>query len=240
MSNGWEQSAQAWIASMGERGDWGRQHVLDPVMLSRVAARRFERALDVGCGEGRFCRMLAAAGIRVTGIDPTHVLIEQARRRDPSGDYRTGKAEDLRFEAATFDLVVSYLSLIDMADFRTAICEMSRVLKPGGSLLIANLTSFASCTPQGWIKDQEGRPLYFPVDHYLDEFPSWVEWAGIRIENWHRPLAAYMAAFLGSGLELAFFSEPEPLTGEASRQAVYRRVPYFLVMEWRRPLAAIA
>src|SRR5580700_10038368 len=120
MSNGWEQSAQAWITSMGEQGDWGRHSVLDPVMLGRVATRRFERALDVGCGEGRFSRMLAAAGINVTGIDPTDALIEQARRRDPSGDYRIGNAENLRFEAATFDLVVSYLTLIDMADFRTA------------------------------------------------------------------------------------------------------------------------
>ena len=37
MSNGWESSAQAWINSMGERGDWAREHVLDPVMLGRVA-----------------------------------------------------------------------------------------------------------------------------------------------------------------------------------------------------------
>ena len=50
MSNGWEPSAQAWIVSMGkggERGDWGREHVLDPVMLSRVAAGRFDRAMTL-------------------------------------------------------------------------------------------------------------------------------------------------------------------------------------------------
>ena len=234
MSNGWDESAHAWIAAMGEGG--GREHVLDPVMLSRLAGRRFQRALDVGCGEGRFCRMLKAAGIPATGIDPTHEFIAQARKRDPSGDYRLGKAEDLPFEAASFDLVVSYLSLIDIADFRVALREMSRVLKPAGCLLIANLTSFTSaCASQGWIKDQEGRRLYYHVDHYLDEFPSWVEWAGIRIENWHRPLAAYMAALLDNGLQLAFFAEPEPASGEPSRQALYRRAPWFLVMEWRRP-----
>ena len=43
MNNGWELSAQAWIDSMGECGDWGREHVLDPVMLGRVAVGRFER-----------------------------------------------------------------------------------------------------------------------------------------------------------------------------------------------------
>jgi SAM-dependent methyltransferase len=239
MSNGWEPSAQAWIASMGEggeRGDWGREHVLDPVMLSRVAAGQFGRALDVGCGEGRFCRMLKAAHVNAIGIDPTAQLLEEARRRDPSGDYRSGKAEELPFEAASFDLVVSYLTLVDIVDFRTAIREMTRVLKPAGALLIANLTGFTSaCAEQGWVKDHEGRHLHYPVDRYLDEFSFWFEWAGIRIENWHRPLGAYMAALLENGLQLSFFSEPGPVSGDADHRETYRRVPWFVVMEWRRP-----
>ena len=224
---------------MGERGDWGREHVLDPVMLGRVAAGRFERALDVGCGEGRFCRVLKAAGVAVTGIDPTPQLLETARQRDPSGDYRPGRAELLEFEAASFDLVVSYLTLVDIPDFRTAIREMARVLKPGGTLLVANLTGFTSAgAEQGWIKDEEGRRLHFPVDRYLDEFPFWLEWAGIRIENWHRPLSTYMAAFLENGLNLTFFAEPEPLSGEPLRQAHFRRAPWFVVMQWRRSPAS--
>jgi ubiquinone/menaquinone biosynthesis C-methylase UbiE len=155
MSNGWESSAKAWIDSMGERGDWAREHVLDPVMLGRVGAGRFANALDVGCGEGRFCRMLKAAGVNAVGIDPTTQLLETARRSDPSGDYRSGRAERLEFESASFDLVVSYLTLLDIADFRTAIGEMTRVLKPGGSLLIANLTGFASAgAAQGWVRTQ--------------------------------------------------------------------------------------
>jgi len=233
MSNGWDLSAKAWITSLGERGDWGREHVLDPVMLSRVAGRGFERALDVGCGEGRFCRMLKAAGVFAIGIDPTRALLDQARRCDPSGDYRLGKAEHLQFEAASFDLVVSYLTFTDIADFRTAIREVSRVLMPGGSLLIANLTSFTSAgATQGWI---DGQHLHHPVDRYLDEFPSWFEWSGVRVENWHRPLGAYMSALLESGLQLSFFTEPEPTSGDPSLRAMYRRSPWFMVMEWRQP-----
>jgi ubiquinone/menaquinone biosynthesis C-methylase UbiE len=148
MSNGWESSAQAWIDSMGERGDWAREHVLDPVMLGRIGTGRFADALDVGCGEGRFCRMLKAAGVNAVGIDPTPQLLETARRSDPSGDYRSGRAERLEFESASFDLVVSYLTLLDIADFRTAIGEMTRVLKPGGSLLIANLTGSPQPAPR--------------------------------------------------------------------------------------------
>lgn len=240
MSNGWDQSAQAWIASMGKQGDWARQHVLDPVMLGRAARDEHRSALDVGCGEGRFCRMLEASGIQAIGIDPTHVLVDEARRRDPAGDYRLGSAEALPFEAARFDLVVSYLTLVDIADFRAAIREMCRVLKPAGSLLIANLTGFTSaCAAHGWVKDDEGQRLHFPVDRYLDEFSFELEWRGIRIRNWHRPLAAYMSAFLQAGLQLTYFAEPEASSGDTAQREVHRRVPWFVVMEWRKPAISV-
>jgi SAM-dependent methyltransferase len=239
MSNGWESSAQAWIESMGEggeRGDWGRQHVLDPVMMARVGQGRFASALDVGCGEGRFCRMLEAAGVRATGIDPTRQLLELAGARDPSGDYRLGRAEQLDFADASFDLAVSYITLVDIADFRAAIREIARVLRPGGSLLMANLTGFTSaCCDQGWVRGANGEYLHYPVDNYLREYPLWVEWSGIRIQNWHRPLAAYMTALLEAGLILKFFAEPGPVSGEPLHQERARRVPWFVVMEWQRP-----
>src|SRR4029453_762598 len=97
MSNGWDASAAAWIAAVGERGDWSRQHVLDPALLERIAQRRYRRALDVGGGEGRMCRRLRAPPIPKVGIDPTAALLERARALDPSGDYRAAGAEAIPF-----------------------------------------------------------------------------------------------------------------------------------------------
>lgn len=233
MDNGWEQSAGAWIASIGEKGDWSREHVLDPVMLERISAGKFESALDIGCGEGRFCRLLKARRIPVVGIDPTETLLAQARTRDPDGNYQLGSAESLPFSSASFDLVVSYLTLIDITDFRLALQEMVRVLRPNGTLLIANLNSFVTSCPNGWVKDEDGRYLHYRVDRYLEEFPEWVEWSGIRIVNWHRPLAAYMRELLALGLTLTYFDEPSPRSGDADQQGRFRRVPWFMVMEWR-------
>jgi SAM-dependent methyltransferase len=234
MNDGWYRSASSWIAAMGEQGDWGRVHVLDPIMLERASAQGFERALDVGCGEGRFCRMLRAKGIPVVGIDPTEELLEAARRRDPTGEYQIARAESLPFPDASFDLVVSYLTLIDIADFRAALKEMVRVLTPKGTLLIANLNSFITSCPEGWIKDQHGRYLHYPVDRYLEEFPELVEFSGIRIENWHRPLSSYIRELLAQGLTLTLFDEPAPRSSDGDLQARYRRAPWFIVMEWHR------
>ncbi|NKC32394.1 class I SAM-dependent methyltransferase [Falsiroseomonas selenitidurans] len=235
MENGWGESAGAWIASQGEEGDYGRRFVLDAPMLARVAAAPVRAALDVGCGEGRFCRLLRARGIAATGIDPTEALLEEARRRDPGGDYRPGRAEALPAPDAAFDLVVSYLSLIDIPDAAAGITEMARVLAPGGRLLIANLNPFFTAgMPDGWVR--RGEATHFAIDRYLEERAEWVGWRGIRIRNWHRPMHHYMTLLLGRGLVLTHFDEPAPREGgDPHAAARYRRVPYFHIMEWCRP-----
>lgn len=235
MSNGWNASAQAWIDDMGESGDFGREFVLDAPMMARVRAGRYATALDVGCGEGRFCRMMTREGIRTVGVDPTELLLEQARRRHVDGDYRRARAEDLPFPDASFDLVVSYLTLIDIGDVAAAISEMSRVLRPRGALLIANLNGFTTAAmPDGWIVDDDGRTRY-AFSGYLDERAEWVAWRGIRIRNWHRPLSTYFKLLLDQGLVLTCFDEPAPTGGDEARVARYRCAPYFHIMEWRRP-----
>ena len=82
MSDGWKESARAWIAEMGDQGDFGRRYVVDPVMRQRLEGRGFRKGLDVGCGEGRFCRIMQSYGIETVGIDPTPALLAQARRLD--------------------------------------------------------------------------------------------------------------------------------------------------------------
>lgn len=237
MTNGWNESAAAWIADMGEHGDFGRRYVLDPVMLPLALANGAKTALDVGCGEGRFCRMLSMHGLTVTGIDPTPSLIEHARKRDPKGTYIETDAANLPFADGAFDLVVSYLSLIDIPDVRPAIAEMVRVLRPGGRLLIANLTSFNTAGQEAdWSLDEHGKRKHFQIDHYLTESAAWIEWRGIRIRNHHRPLSTYMKLLLEQGLKLTHFDEPRPTADAPVHRAVdYVRAPWFMVMEWAKP-----
>ena len=236
MTNGWDESAAAWIADMDNASEFSRRHVLDPVMRERALASGAKHALDVGCGEGRFCRMLSDMGISATGLDPTKGLLAEARRRDPTGAYVEGVAEALPFPDAAFGLVVSYLTLIDIAGLEPAMAEMNRVLKPGGRLLIANLTNFITAGVEiGWSHNDKGERMAYQIDRYLEERSAWIEWRGIRILNYHRPLSAYMRSALDHGLRLTYFDEPRPTAdAPADRARDYTRMPWFFVMEWTR------
>jgi len=119
-------------------------------------------------------------------------------------------------------------------DAAQAIAEMARVLRPGGTLLIANMTSFCTAGGAGWARESNGA-LRFSIDHYLEPRVEWVGWRGIKIQNWHRPLSFYMSALLGHRLVLRHFDEPAPHGGDPARAERYRRVPYFLIMEWEKP-----
>jgi len=132
---GWDQSAEAWLTVMGSTGDFSRFGVLDAPMLKRVVSSGAQTVLDVGCGEGRFCRIMSEHVPLVTGLDPTRKLLDQARLLG-GATYVEGHAEALPFDDGSFHCVVSYLSLIDIADAKRALSEMSRVLKPGGRLMV--------------------------------------------------------------------------------------------------------
>lgn len=231
--NGWVSSAQGWLSAIGTDGDFARIQILDTPMLARVHDSGAKTLIDIGCGEGRFCRLAQTLGLTTVGIDPVTDFIKAAQSKDPGGTYLCGFAEQLPFEDATFDLAVLYMTLIDIDDVPAAIREAKRVLRPGGRILVANLSSFSTSNgTEGWIKDADSRPI-FPMGPYLQERADWVAWDGIRIRNWHRPLSAYMTAFLDVGLTLTYFAEPKPNGGPEDRLQRYEINPFCMMMEWQ-------
>jgi SAM-dependent methyltransferase len=236
VDSGWTESAAAYIAFQ-DRGDPNRTILLDPIMLRLCGNVADRNVLDLGCGEGRFSRMLAERGARVAGIDVTPEMVTTAVARGDQA-YAVATADRLPFRDASFDVVVSYITLVDIKDYRGAIAEMARVLRPGGRIVVANLGFVTSSL--GWLRDDEGRRLHHRVDRYAEEWPQTFEWLGVRIVNWHRPLSAYMQAYLGAGLTLREFLEPVPEDGSMRDDADYEdwyRVPYFTVMLWTRDAA---
>ena len=247
MQSDWDVSAEAWIEGLRTVGDFGRTALLDRPMLATVRATAAQSMLDVGFGEWWFCQMMAVFVPQVVGLDPTKRLLEEARAlgrgkiiaeigTEFGVKYVEGKAEALPFAAVKFDLVVSYFSLIDIADSRAALDESARVLRPGGYLLIGNLNSWSTAAQNigsGMMRSQQGQSN-MAIANYLTEHCGWAKWRGLRVKNRHRPLSQYIQEALQAGLRLVDFQEPVADAGWA-RSESYNHAPYMWLQLWCKP-----
>ncbi len=98
-----------------------------------------QRVLDLGCGGGMLAEPMAAAGARVTGIDPSAASLEAAREHASKNgleiDYRLARAEQIPFDDESFDLVAAFDVLEHLDDLERSLGEVARVLRPGGRLI---------------------------------------------------------------------------------------------------------
>jgi SAM-dependent methyltransferase len=133
----------------------------DPVVRVTMRERRFKselldqaalepghRVLDLGCGTGTLAILSKerAPGAEVVGLDGDPKILERARVKAETAGLEVrfdhGYSTELPYEAASFDRVLSTLFFHHLTtdDKRTTFREISRVLKPGGQLHIADFT----------------------------------------------------------------------------------------------------
>ncbi len=101
------------------------------------------RVLDLGCGDGLFTHLFAARGLRVMGIDPEALALEQARGKTAdaiypkdSPEYRSGTGEATGLPDASQDLVTLLDVIEHLGNPIATLREAARVLAPGGRLLV--------------------------------------------------------------------------------------------------------
>lgn len=98
------------------------------------------RVLDVGCGPGHLAARLADRGLHVAAIDLDPAMVERARRRLAArAETAVADVAALPFPDASFDVVVSTLSMHHWADHAAGLAEVARVLRPGGVALVFDL-----------------------------------------------------------------------------------------------------
>ena len=109
--------------------------------IHRLAPAPGERVLDVAAGTGWGTRRVAARGARVHGVDFGDDLVAAARalaaEQGLEIEFSTAEAENLPFEEASFDLVMSTFGVMFATDPEAAAAELARVCRPGGRLGLA-------------------------------------------------------------------------------------------------------
>lgn len=110
--------------------------------LSRAAPE--DTVLDVACGPGLVACEFARRCARVTGIDLTPAMIDQARERQAAASlanlgWQVGDVLPLPFGDDTFSLVITRYSFHHFLDPAAVLAEMIRVCRPGGRVLVADV-----------------------------------------------------------------------------------------------------
>ena len=222
----WDRIADDW-ARHADTNDY-RNLFLIPVTLNLLGDVSGKRILDLGCGEGSYCRVLKKRGADVTGIDGSEKLINISKARsDSSIKFLVRNANDLDgIVENSFDIVVAAMSLMDVEDYEESVSEVRRVLKEDGYLLMSILHS---CFSDRFTN----RRSYF--DRHV-----WNERIAAGFSHpvlfRHKPLSDFINPLVDLGFRLKRFHEPVPTHEQiqaAPRLKKLRQIPLFLFMEWK-------
>src|SRR5699024_8635770 len=140
-----------------------------------------KRVLDLGCGYGWHCNYVAKQGAdRIVGIDLSQKMIAQAKENvaDISIEYQQMAIEDIDFKNE-FDLIISSLAFHYVKDLNDIYNKINRALTAHGDFVFSMEHPVFTARPeQNWIVDEEGKRLYWPVDHYQQEGVREAEFLG--------------------------------------------------------------
>jgi SAM-dependent methyltransferase len=161
-------------------------------LLSHAVVAPGHEVLDVATGTGNIAIPAAALGARVVGLDLTPELFDTARERAAEHgvevEWIWGDAEELPFEDARFDRVLSAFGVMFAPRHAVTAKELARVCRPGGRI------GLVSWTPEGQIGELfkiMGRYMP-PLPDYASPPPLWGNEDHVR------------SLFAGTGVEFEF------------------------------------
>jgi SAM-dependent methyltransferase len=157
---------------------------LDRQLLDRFAARvrDFGPVCDMGCGPGHVARYLQDRGVEVCGVDLSPAMVERARRLTPGVEFRQGDMMTLDISDGAWAGIVAFYSIIHIprSDMAQALGELSRVLRPGGILLLAFHIGDDSIHLDEWWGQKVCVDFFF---FRSDEMATYLREAGFDIEE---------------------------------------------------------
>ncbi|MCZ6666577.1 MAG: methyltransferase domain-containing protein [Gammaproteobacteria bacterium] len=102
-------------------------------MVAAVSPESGQAVLDLCCGHGAMTSALCDRGCNVTGLDFSSAMLAHAEQRAPNARFREGDAQDLPFDDASFDVVLSNCGIMHLPDQPRALSEVRRVLRTNGT-----------------------------------------------------------------------------------------------------------
>ncbi len=186
----WLRLSEWWVDEVNS--DPAYEEVVTPLLLAVLDPSPENSYIDLGCGEGRVMRELAALGVRSHGVDLSEHLIS----RTDGGV--VGDIEELPIRSGAFDGAFSVLTVEHLEDVRPFFQEAARIVVPKGVLaVVLNHPAWTApgSTP---IEDSDGEVLWRPGE-YFSSGSSDVRAGDGTVTFHHRPVSALVNAAVDAG-----------------------------------------
>ena len=143
--------------------------VEESITLDLVGNVRNKRVLDVGCGTGRYCELLAKRGARVVGIDPSSKMLEYAKRKvtpDCKFELCLGRIENAGLPDGYFDVVVCALVVGHLLELEPAMREVSRIIETKGRLVVSDMHPYWFVAGYNYVKFLDRNRQEYRIPEY--------------------------------------------------------------------------
>ena len=247
---GWDHVAKWYDRLLEERTSDLYAEVVLPGTLGLLGDVDGKRVLDVACGQGQLCRLLAERGGELTGVDAAPRLIDFAKSRGPADiDYHVGDARAIDRGLQGFDLATCVMALMNIEPFAPVVDGIARSLSVGGSAVFVVLhPGFRVPKHSDWAWDgtvrQSRRVWAYLSDRQIPVTmnPGAASSGADEVTTWtyHRPVQAYFNAIAEAGLaierveEWASHRRSERGPRAEAEDRARREIPMFLAIRARR------
>ncbi len=237
----WRDNADYWDQYMGEGGNDFHNLLISPAALRLLALQPGQRVFEIACGAGLFAREMAAQGADVTASDGSEPFIEKARARVVSGtQFHVADATDRAAllalgQPASFEAVVSLMSIMDLPVIDPMIEAAAVLLRPGGRFVFtilhpAFMSPDATRVAEAY---DDGLQLMTRLSMKLSRYKSPYTWQGIGIPGqpnlqhyFHRSISDLFGHFFKAGFALTGLEEPA-FTGSDLRTLAWTNLHEF-------------
>lgn len=121
------------IMSLGLDQRWRRR------ALDKIRVGSGDLVVDLACGTGDFCELVAARGARVIGVDFAREMLRQARVRGLGFPKVQGDGEWLPFATGSVDVVTCGFALRNFVSLDAVLREIARIVRPGGRIALIDV-----------------------------------------------------------------------------------------------------
>jgi len=234
----WEEKALSFAEYTRSGRDVYREYFNNPAFFSFVGEVKGKQMLDAECGEGSNTRCFSDQGAKLVGIDISKKFIDLAIKEEikrPKGiKYIATSLSDLScLDGNSFDLVVTTMVFMDVANYEKAFEEIFKVLKPGGSLFFSILHPCFKTAGYNW-NEYELNLGKLTVSDYFTNKPAFSGFdSGDKIKGsankpfksiiHRRTMSDYINTLIKTGFVIGKIHEPRPSKEACERFPVFQK-----------------